>query len=148
MENAIKIKNLTKKYKSFLLDNISFTVPNGFICGFIGQNGAGKTTTFKLMLNMSLKDGGEINILGMSSDDDSLKEDLGVLFDQPYFQDDWTPADVEKALCPFYRTWDSEAYRNYLKKFTLDSKQKFKTLSRGMKMKLGIAAALSPLSTT
>ena len=143
MENAIEINSLTKKYKGFLLDNISFTVPNGFICGFIGQNGAGKTTTMKLMLGMALKDGGDIEILGKSGDDVSLKEDLGVLFDQPYFQEDWTPIDIEKAMCPFYRHWDSSAFHQYLKKFSLNPKQKYKTMSRGMKMKLGIAVTLS-----
>ncbi|MCL2703380.1 MAG: ABC transporter ATP-binding protein [Defluviitaleaceae bacterium] len=143
MQNAIEVKNLMKKYKGFSLDGVSFNVPSGYITGFIGQNGAGKTTTLKLMLNMVLKDGGDIEILGKSNDDISFKEDLGALFDQPYFQEDWTPADIEKALRPFYRKWDSEVYHSYLKKFSLDAGQKFKTFSRGMKMKLGMAAALS-----
>ena len=143
MNNAIEINSLTKKYKGFLLDSISFSVPSGYICGFIGQNGAGKTTTLKLMLNMALKDGGDIEILEKSGDDISVKEDLGVLFDQPYFQEDWTPIDIEKAMRPFYKRWDSQAYHQYLQKFTLNPKQKFKTLSRGMKMKLGLAVTLS-----
>lgn len=143
MNNAIKVNNLTKKYKGFLLDNVSFTVPRGYICGFIGQNGAGKTTVMKLMMGMAIKDGGDIEILGKSSDDFPLKEDLGVLFDQPYFQEDWTPLDIEKALSPFYKHWDSSTYHQYLKRFSLDPKQKFKSLSRGMKMKLGLAVTLS-----
>lgn len=143
MKNAIEVNNLTKKYKGFLLDSISFAVPSGFICGFIGQNGAGKTTTLKLMLDMALKDGGDIELLGRSSDDVSLKEDLGVLFDQPYFQEDWTPIDIEKALRPFYKQWDSATFHQYLQKFSLNPKQKYKTLSRGMKMKLGMAVTLS-----
>lgn len=143
MKNAIMVNNLTKKYKGFLLDNISFTVPSGFICGFIGKNGAGKTTMMKLMLGMALRDGGDIEILGKSGDDVSLKEDLGVLFDQPYFQEDWTPIDSEKALYPFYRQWDSSAFHQYLNKFSLNPKQKYKTMSRGMKMKLGLAVTLS-----
>jgi len=143
MNNAITVTNLTKKYKEFLLDDISFTIPGGYICGFIGQNGAGKTTTMKLMLGMAIKDSGNIEILGNSSDDVSIKENLGILFDQPYFQEDWTPADIEKAMRPFYRKWDSEQYHKYLSKFSLNPKQKFKTLSRGMKMKLGMAVALS-----
>ena len=143
MNNAITVKNLTKKYKNFLLDGISFSVPAGYICGFIGQNGAGKTTTLKLLLNMALKDSGDIEILGKPNDDISLKEDLGVLFDQPFFQEDWTPDDIEKALRPFYNKWDSKAYHNYIQIFSLDTRQKFKELSRGMKMKLGLAATLS-----
>ena len=143
MKYAIEVHNLTKKYKGFLLDNISFAVPSGFICGFIGQNGAGKTTTMKLMLDMALKDGGDIELLGRSNDDVSVKEDLGVLFDQPYFQEDWTPIDIEKAMRPFYKQWDSAAFHQYLQKFSLNPKQKYKTLSRGMKMKLGMAVTLS-----
>ncbi|HMM30267.1 MAG TPA: ABC transporter ATP-binding protein [Clostridia bacterium] len=143
MKNAIEVNNLTKKYKGFLLDNISFAVPSGFICGFIGQNGAGKTTTMKLMLDMALKDGGDIELLERSNDDVSLKEDLGVLFDQPYFQEDWTPVDIEKAMCPFYKQWNSVAFHQYLQKFSLSPKQKYKTMSRGMKMKLGMAVTLS-----
>lgn len=143
MNNAVEINNLTKKYKTFLLDNISFSVPSGFISGFIGQNGAGKTTTMKLMLNMVLKNSGEIKILGKSNDDITLKEDIGVLFDQPYFQEDWTPIDIEKAMRPFYKRWDNSAYHKYLQRFSLNPKQKYKTMSRGMKMKLGMAVTLS-----
>ncbi|MCL2198393.1 MAG: ABC transporter ATP-binding protein [Defluviitaleaceae bacterium] len=143
MKNVIEVKNLTKRRKNFSLDSISFEVPNGFICGFIGQNGAGKTTTLKLMLNMALRDSGEIEILEKSNNDISVKEELGVLLDQPYFQDSWTPIDVENAMRPFYKSWDSNIYHQYLQRFSLNFGQKFKTLSRGMKMKLGLATALS-----
>ena len=143
MENVIEVRQLTKRYKNFLLDGVSFNVPSGYVCGFIGQNGAGKTTTLKLILGMAIRDSGDAKILGKSCDDVSVKEDLGVLFDQPYYQADWTPKHIEKALRPFYKRWDSAAYHNYLRKFELDPKQKFKTLSRGMKMKLGLAVALS-----
>lgn len=143
MKNAIEVHQLTKKYNTFLLNGINFSVPNGYVCGFIGQNGAGKTTTLKLMLSMILKDEGEVKLLGKSSEDMAVKEELGVLFDQPYFQEDWTPIDIEKALQPFYRQWSSDAYHKYLKKFSLDPKQKYKTMSRGMKMKLGMAVTLS-----
>jgi ABC-2 type transport system ATP-binding protein len=143
MSNAIEIRNLNKRYKNFSLENINLSVPSGYICGFIGQNGAGKTTTMKLILNMALKDSGEIYVLGQSNDNYMLKEDLGVLFDQPYFQEDWTPSDIDKAMSLFYRNWDGEAFRGYLSKFSLNPRQKFKTLSRGMKMKLGLAVTLS-----
>lgn len=143
MSNAIEVNCLTKQYKGFLLDNISFNVPNGFVCGFIGQNGAGKTTTLKLLLGMALKDNGGVKLLGKPGDDVTIKEDLGVLLDQPYYQEDWTPLDIEKAMRPFYSRWDSGAFLQYLKRFSLEPKQKFKTMSRGMKMKLGMAVTLS-----
>ena len=138
MNNVIEILNLRKEYKNFLLDNISFSVPGGFVCGFIGENGAGKTTTLKLILGMIRKDGGSIKLFGKTADDVSLKEDIGVLFEQPYYQEDWTPIDVEKSMHPFYKKWSSNAFHQYLERFSLDPKQKYKTMSRGMKMKLGI----------
>ena len=143
MNNVIEISNLRKQYKNFLLNDISFSVPGGFVCGFIGENGAGKTTTLKLILGMAMKNGGNIKVFGKSADDVSLKEDIGVLFEQPYYQEDWTPIDIEKVLRPFYRKWSSSAFHQYLERFSLDPKQKYKTMSRGMKMKLGMAVTLA-----
>lgn len=143
MNNVIEISSLRKQYKNFLLDNISFSVPGGFVCGFIGENGAGKTTTLKLILGMVMKDGGSIKLFGKPADDVSLKEDIGVLFEHPYYQEDWTPVDVEKSMRPFYKKWSSTAFHHYLERFSLDPKQKYKTMSRGMKMKLGMAVTLA-----
>ena len=143
MNNVIEISGLRKQYKNFLLNNISFSVPGGFVCGFIGENGAGKTTTLKLILGMVMKDGGSIKLFGKPADYVSLKEDIGVLFEQPYYQEDWTPVDIEKAMRPFYKKWSNTAFHQYLERFSLDPKQKYKTMSRGMKMKLGMAVTLA-----
>ncbi len=143
MNNVIEISGLRKQYKNFLLDNISFSVPGGFVCGFIGENGAGKTTTLKLISGMVLKDGGSISLFGRPADEVSLKEDIGILFEQPYYQEEWTPSDIEKTMGPFYKKWSSAAFHQYLERFSLDPEQKYKTMSRGMKMKLGIAAILA-----
>lgn len=143
MNNVIEVSGLKKQYKNFLLDNISFSVPGGFVCGFIGENGAGKTTTLKLLLGMALKDGGSIRLFGKSAEDVLLKEEIGVLIEQPYYQEDWTPADIEKVLRPFYHKWSSTSFYQYLERFSLSPKQKYKTMSRGMKMKLGMAATLA-----
>ncbi|MCL1842781.1 MAG: ABC transporter ATP-binding protein [Defluviitaleaceae bacterium] len=143
MTNAIEVTGLAKKYKNFALENISFSIPRGYISGFIGQNGAGKTTTFKVLTGMTSKAGGKVKILDRPPDDVCIKEELGVLFDQPYFQEEWTPADIERVLRPFYSRWNSAAFYGYLKKFSIEPGLRFKTFSRGMKMKLGLAAALS-----
>ncbi|MDR0286566.1 MAG: ABC transporter ATP-binding protein [Clostridiales bacterium] len=140
--NAIEIKNLRKSYTDFEL-NVSFSIPQGLCCGFVGTNGAGKTTTLKSMLGMVLKDSGEIRLLGKPDDNVTVKADIGVMFDQPYFQEDWTPLDVEKGIMPFYRCWNGSVYRKYLSRFELDPEKKFKNLSRGMKTKLAMAVNLS-----
>jgi len=143
MKNAIEIHNLCKQYPGFMLDNVSFSVPRGLCCGFVGPNGAGKTTTLKAMLGMVHKDAGEINLLGAPDGDIEAKEKIGVMFDQPYFQEDWTPLDIERGISPFYRDWNSNEYRQYLSHFDLDPKKRFKDFSRGMKMKLAMAVNLS-----
>ena len=143
MNYAIEVKNLCKEYPGFSLDNVSFGVPAGLCCGFVGPNGAGKTTTLKAMLGMVNKSGGEISLLGKPDGNIAVKEDIGVMFDQPYFQEDWTPLDIEKGIKPFYRRWDGDQYRRYLTQFELDPRKKFCTFSRGMKMKLSFAVHLS-----
>jgi len=143
MNNAIDIKGLCKQYPGFALKNVSFSVPSGLCCGFVGPNGAGKTTTLKAMLGMVNISGGEIRLFGKPHSDVTAKEDIGVMFDQPYFQDEWTPLDIEKGIKPFYRKWDGELFRKYLAQFELDPKKKFSNFSRGMKMKLSFAVHLS-----
>ncbi|GHU56307.1 ABC transporter ATP-binding protein [Clostridia bacterium] len=140
--NAIEVKNLRKSYKGLSLD-VSFTIPSGYACGFIGRNGAGKTTTLKCLLGMTISDGGNVKILGKPLGDISVKEELGVLLDQPYYQEDWTAVDIEKALRPYYRRWSGDDWRKYLELFQLPERKKFKEFSRGMKMKLGMAAAMA-----
>lgn len=143
MGNAIEIHNLCKEYRGFALRNISFSVPEGLCCGFVGPNGAGKTTVLKAMMGMILKSSGEISLLGKSNDDVNVKEDIGIMFDQPYFQEHWTPLDIERGIKPFYHNWDGGEYRKYLSRFELDPRKKFKDFSRGMKMKLAMAVHLS-----
>ena len=143
MGNAIEVHNLCKIYPGFSLKNISFTVPEGICCGFVGPNGAGKTTTLKTLAGMVFPDSGEVRLLGKPAGDISVKEEVGILFDQPYFQEDWTPLDIEKCLRLFYPSWDSSQYGHYLSRFELDPKKKFKSLSRGMKQKLALAVQLS-----
>lgn len=145
MNNVLEISNVTKDYKKFKIDNISFNLPKGYIMGFIGANGAGKTTTIKLILNMIKRDSGEIKVFGLDNirEEERIKEQIGVVFDECYYLEDWTLNDVEKAVSMFYKNWNSSIYEKYLKEFNLARDKKVKDLSRGMRMKLMIAVAFS-----
>lgn len=143
--NALEIRNLTKKYPGFKLDDISFTLPGGCILGLIGENGAGKSTTIKLILNMLRKDSGTVTILGRDSAEKSrlTKEDVGVVLDEVGIPQCLNADQVEKVMKNTFKNWNGEDYSNYLKKFDIPPKKDFKDYSRGMKMKLGIAIAMS-----
>jgi ABC-2 type transport system ATP-binding protein len=145
MTNAIEIKELHKDYGDFVLNHISFTFPAGNIIGFVGQNGAGKTTTIRLILNMIGRTGGSIKIFGLDNiqDEQKIKQDIAVVFDDTFFADGWRVSEVEKALQGFYARWDSTQYRELLHDFSLPVGKRVKELSRGMKMKLMLAVAMS-----
>jgi len=144
-ENAIEIKNLTKKYDGFTLDNISFNVPRGSIMGFIGQNGAGKTTTIRALLNITKIDGGTINMLGMDLYENEyvIKEQIAAVFDELPFYDGFTAKTLGIMFEGMYGGWNKEQYYAYLERFNLPMKKKISKFSKGMKMKLQIATALS-----
>lgn len=143
--NAIEIKNLCKSYKNFKIDNLNLTLPGGYIMGLVGENGAGKSTTIKLILNMVHKDSGTITVLGRDNCDnfELTKEDIGVVLDEVGFNSLFTAKDIDKIMSHTYKNWSSEQFYAYLERLTLPTDKKFKELSRGMKMKLGIAVALS-----
>ncbi|MBR4085377.1 MAG: ABC transporter ATP-binding protein [Lachnospiraceae bacterium] len=144
-ENAIEIKNLTKKYDGFTLDNISFNVPRGSIMGFIGQNGAGKTTTIRALLNITKIDSGTINMLGMDLYENEyvIKEQIAAVFDELPFYDGFTAKTLGIMFEGMYGGWNKEQYYAYLERFNLPMKKKISKFSKGMKMKLQIATALS-----
>ena len=144
-ENAIEIKDLTKKYDGFTLDAISFDVPRGCIMGFIGQNGAGKTTTIRALLNIIKTDGGSIRMLGLDhiKDEYAIKEQIAAVFDELPFHDSFTANQVNTMFKGLYGNWNEEQFFAYLDRFSLPRKKKLKKFSKGMKMKLQIATALS-----
>lgn len=144
-ENAIEIRDLTVRYDGFTLDHINFDVAKGSIMGFIGQNGAGKTTTIKSLLNIIKRDEGSIKMLGLDNikDEYAIKEQLSAVFDELPFDDQLNAKDLNFILRDVYREWDSNLFKNYLERFNLPMKKKFGNFSKGMKMKLQIAAALS-----
>lgn len=144
-ENAIEINGLTKKYDGFTLDNVSFSVPKGSIMGFIGQNGAGKTTTINSILNIVKKDSGEIKLLGYDNEKEEYeaKKQMAAVFDELPFDDRLNAIAIDKTLREIYDEWSTETFFGYLDRFALPRKKKFGEFSKGMKMKLQIASALS-----
>ena len=145
MEYAIKIDHLTKDYGSFVLQDVSLAVPGGTIMGLIGENGAGKSTTIKCILNLIHRDAGTITLLDKDNiaEEAAVKEDIGLVLDESLFHDSLRPRDVGKIMGKLYQNWDGGLFDSYLEKFSLSKDKLVKELSKGMKMKLSIAAALS-----
>lgn len=144
--NVIELKNVTKDYGDFKLDKVSFCVPEGTVCGFIGQNGAGKTTTIKLILDVIGADSGDVFLFGENTKDKDcapLREDIGVVFDEMGFHEFMTGKDINIMMKNIYKNWNETLFFDYLKKFALPSKKPCGSFSRGMRMKLQIAVALS-----
>ncbi|MCL2773050.1 MAG: ABC transporter ATP-binding protein [Oscillospiraceae bacterium] len=147
MDAILEVQGLTKKYKKsdFRLNNVSFSLPSGAIMGLIGENGSGKTTTIGCILNTLIKDGGTVKVFGKEMSDKSadIRNDIGVVFDANNFSDDLTAVKISSVMRRIYSDWDNNLFNEYLNKFNLPAKNKIKTFSRGMTMKLGIAVALS-----
>ena len=140
--NAIEINGLSKSFKTFELKDINLSLPSGCIMGLIGENGAGKSTTIKLILEMLNRDSGEIKILGKESVR-YCKDEIGIVMDEVGFPECFNSKQVGKIMQNIYKNWDSDIYNSYLEKFSLNNKKAFKEYSKGMKMKLGLAVALS-----
>lgn len=147
MEPILELENITKSFSksNFTLDNLSFALPYGNILGFVGENGAGKTTTIGCILNTIHKDSGTIRLFGkeMQDDDTALREKIGVVYDGDNFPGFWTAKQLSQVMSGFYTCWDHGLFEKYLEEFKLPYTQKIKHFSRGMSMKLAIAAALS-----
>ena len=143
--NAIEIKGLCKKYNGFFLNSIDLTLPCGCIMGLIGENGAGKSTTIKLLLDIIEKDNGSIKIFGkeMTADAVDIRNDIGAVLDEPCFPETLKAIQINKIMKNIYKNWNEETFFGLLKKFDIDENKKFKALSKGMKMKMSIAVALS-----
>ncbi|MBP1534327.1 MAG: ABC transporter ATP-binding protein [Ruminococcus sp.] len=144
-ENAIEIKGLTKRYDGFTLDKLSFNVPKGSIMGFIGQNGAGKSTTINTILNIVRADEGEIKVMGLDhiKDEHEIKRNIAAVFDELPFNEQLNANDIDFIFSDLFENWDSKTFFGYLDRFALPRKKKFGQFSKGMKMKLQIASALS-----
>lgn len=145
MEKILEIKDISKKYSDFELDNVSFNLDRGYVMGFIGPNGAGKSTTIKLIMNLIRKDSGYIKVFGLDSvkDEKEIKERIGFVYDNSYFYEELTCENMKKIIAPFYKRWDEKLYKKYMDEFSLPRDKKIKELSKGMRMKYSIILALS-----
>lgn len=143
--NAIEIKDLCKTYPGFSLDHVNLTLPYGCIMGLVGENGAGKSTTIRLILDMIARDSGTITLLGKDNRENIrlLKEDIGVVLDEVGIPACLNPKQVGKIMANTFRNWEQAVYDSLLEKLAVPPEKPFKDFSKGMKMKLGIAIALS-----
>ena len=142
-KNSIVVDKISKHYDGFSLENVCFKLPKGCIMGFIGENGAGKSTTIKIILDLVKQESGNVSVLGDSAQNANVREDIGVVFDEGCFPDDITADNLKTSFQYIYKNWDSNVFDDYLKRFSIPNKKNMKDFSRGMKMKLAIAVALS-----
>lgn len=143
MKDALTISGLTKTYKDFALNDVSFSVPSGSIVGLIGENGAGKSTTISAALGLVQKEAGSVSVLGKEELDNEVKEQIGVVFDGNNFSEILSPKKIGRVMRDIYQSWDDRTFMALLKKFSLPVGKPIKQFSKGMKMKLAIAVALS-----
>lgn len=140
--NAIEIKNVSKHYRGFSLENLNLELPSGCIMGLVGENGAGKSTTIRLILGLCRPDSGEITVLGRKMGPD-VKQELGVVLDEPGFPACMNARQIGRLLAGIYSNWEQSTFEGFLSKLEIPEGKPFKDFSKGMKMKLSLAAALS-----
>ena len=144
--NAIELKHIRKSFGTFAIEDLNLTVPQGTICGLVGENGAGKSTTIRLLMGALRPDSGSAAVLGTDVSSPAFrdtKEDIGIVLDEAYFPEVLSARQVGKVMAKTYRRWDDAVYQSYLDRFQLPQKKAFKDYSRGMRMKLAIAVAMS-----
>lgn len=143
MSALLEVKHLTKKYKRFQLDDVSFSIEHGKICGFVGINGAGKSTTIKLISNLIMPDGGQILFDGEELKKAALFERIGIVPDSCKMYGMYTIRQARGFVSGLFKQWDEDEYDKYRELFQLDDKKKINELSKGMKMQFSLALALS-----
>lgn len=145
MKNILEIENITKKYESFTLDNVSFNCPEGKIMGLIGANGAGKTTVIKSILNIIRLDGGNVNVFGKDYGylSRSEKESIAVVFDENNLPDHLSSKEINNIFKRIYQNWDENLYWYYLNRFEIPAKTPIRDMSKGNKVKINLAVALA-----
>ena len=143
MEYLLELDNISKKYKRFELQKVSFNIKPGIITGFVGINGSGKSTTIKIIADLIRKDSGIVKFFGVDREKQCFNEQIGYVMDSSYFYEKQTLKQVKGIISSAYQNWNEHEYRNYMEQFQLEEKQKIQELSKGMKMKFALALALS-----
>ncbi|MCK4543147.1 MAG: ABC transporter ATP-binding protein [Spirochaetales bacterium] len=145
MDHVVELREVRKEYKEFVLDGISWQIPKGCIMGLIGPNGAGKTTTIKIIMNLIRADGGKVSLFGLDyrRNEKEIKNRIGYVGEEQYFYEDRTVAWTGRFVSRFYRNWDTNTFSRLLNEFQISGTKKVKELSKGMRVKLSIALALS-----
>ncbi len=144
--NVIAIRGLCKHYRDFSLDHLDLDLPAGCVLGLVGENGAGKSTTIRLIMDALERDGGTVSVLGVDNKSPAfmdVKQDVGVVLDETCVPEVINARQLGKIMAGTYKNWDQAAYEGWIERFRLPADKKVKDYSRGMTMKLGIAAALS-----
>lgn len=141
----LELKNVCKDYQGFSVRNVNFTLPRGYIMGFIGPNGSGKSTTIKMIMNLVKRNSGEIHIFGKDNQkhEKEIKQNIGFVYDENHYYEDLTCEQMKHIIAPFYKKWDEAQYESYMERLQVPKHKKIKQLSKGMKMKYAIAMALS-----
>lgn len=144
MGNILEVTGLSKSYKNFSLSDVSFTLPEDCVTGFIGVNGSGKTTTIRTILGLAQKDGGTVRIFGKDFKDhqQEIKNHIGVVLDEGLY-DGLTMAEMKSVVAPAYSNWSNKDFTSYMNRFSLDPRKIIGTLSKGMRMKFSLVLALS-----
>ena len=145
MDNILEVSSLKKSYNNFSLKDVTFSLPEGCITGFIGINGAGKTTTLRTLLHLTSKEAGIVRFFGldMERSEKQIKDRLGIVLDDGCFYEELSLEEMKSIIAPAYTAWSERDFKQYLDMFSLDLKQKINTLSKGMRMKYALALALS-----
>ncbi len=145
MDNILEVSGLKKSYNNFSLKDVTFSLPEGCITGFIGINGAGKTTTLRTLLHLTSKEAGAVRFFGLDMDrsEKQIKDRLGIVLDDGCFYEELSLEEMKSVIAPAYAAWSERDFKQYLDMFSLDPKQKINTLSKGMRMKYALALALS-----
>ena len=145
--NAIELKQVKKRYGDFALNDVNICLPQGCVLGLIGENGAGKSTLIRMMCGMCKPDGGEVVVLGeragRSAAFTQVKQDIGVVLDEACLPDELTAPQIAQCMRGIYTHWDDEVFGGFMRRFALPEDKAVRHYSRGMKMKLAIAAAMS-----